>query len=172
MEFDKKDIHTRILEAGIFNYFSNQPAVLAYLNGQFVVRKGHFEKKEMMMKSLTNLQTNGVTQRFMNVPTKLLLKGKLNSEHELGRAPKVLADMNRFKTELVYLKTNCLDETQSVKSKKTEEYEYFSKEIEDLKILIKNMQVSGKNYTKPTFKLTEAVGLKALHDQFLKVGES
>ena len=73
----EKDIHTRILEAGIFHYFSNQPAALAYLNGQFVVRKEHFKKKEMMTKSLTNFQTNGVTQRFMKVPTKLLPKDKL-----------------------------------------------------------------------------------------------
>ena len=101
---DEKAIHTRILDAGIFHHFSNQPAALAYLNGQFVTRKDHAKKKNMMKKTLTKFQTNGVTQRFMKVPTKLCPKDKYNSERELERVTKELNVMKNFKSLLQIIK--------------------------------------------------------------------
>ena len=84
----ENDVHSRIMDAGIFQNFSNQPAALAYLNGQFIMRKEHTKKIEHMKRALKNLQMSGVTRRFMKVPTKLLPKDKYNSEQELGRAAK------------------------------------------------------------------------------------
>lgn len=138
-EFEK-EVHSKILEAGIFNNFANQPAALAYLNGQFMVRKEHSKKLEDMKKSVENFQKSGVTRRFMKVPSKLLDKDKYNSERELARAEKVLAEMKRFKADLVVLKRNCLDDAQSVKPKKLEEIGYYSDRIKEIIEIIENMQ--------------------------------
>ena len=79
------------MDVGVLNYFSNQPAALSYLNGQFILRKGHSQQIEKMGKSVKNFQNSGVTKRFMKVPTKLLPNDKYNSEQELSRATKVLS---------------------------------------------------------------------------------
>ena len=155
---DEKAIHTRILDAGIFHHFSNQPAALAYLNGQFVTRKDHAKKKNMMKKTLTKFQTNGVTQRFMKVPTKLCPKDKYNSERELERVTKELNVMKNFKTELVCLKKNCLDDNQSVKPKKLEEYDYYSKEIDEIKVVIKDMEMIREKLHETNLQINKSSG--------------
>ena len=50
----ENDVHSRYMDAGIFQNFSNQPAALAYLNGQFIMRKEHTKKIEHMKRALKN----------------------------------------------------------------------------------------------------------------------
>jgi hypothetical protein len=40
----EKEIHDKILDAGIFHHFANQPSALAYLNGQLILRKTHLDR--------------------------------------------------------------------------------------------------------------------------------
>ena len=154
----ENDVHSRIMDAGIFQNFSNQPAALAYLNGQFIMRKEHTKKIEHMKRALKNLQMSGVTRRFMKVPTKLLPKDKYNSEQELGRAAKVLGEMKRFKLELILLKKNCLDDTQSVKSKRKEEFVYYSDKIKDMINLIVDMEGLKNKLNETNLEINKSSG--------------
>jgi hypothetical protein len=58
----ERDIHDRICDAGIFYHFANQPSALAYLNGQIMLRKSHYEKLKKLEKSLNNFKNSGVTK--------------------------------------------------------------------------------------------------------------
>ena len=154
----EKDVHTRIMDAGIFDNYPNQAAALAYLNGQFMLRKEHSKKIDVMKKALKNLQMSGVTRRFMKVPTKLLPKDKYNSEQELGRAARVLSEMKRFKFELILLKKNCLDDAQSVKCKKKEEFVYYSDKIKDMINLIVDMEGLKNKLNETNLEINKSSG--------------
>ena len=126
----EKDIHDKILDAGIFHHFLNQPAALAYLNGQFILRRKHHDQIKKFENSISKFLKSGVTKRFLKVPTKLLPKDKSNCEQEVIRATKVVSDIEQFKKELLLMKKHCLDEGHSIKPKKREEYEYYSDTID------------------------------------------
>ena len=114
----ESEIHDRIVSAGIFQYFLNQPAALSYLNGQFMLRKKHLIKLEKLEKSVRNFEKSGLTRRFMKCPSKLLPQDKQNCEQELSRADRVMGEIQMFKKELILLKKNCVDENESVKPKR------------------------------------------------------
>ena len=64
-----------------------------------------------------------------------------NCEQELARAGKVHDELIRFKKEIILLKKNCLDETESVALKKVEEYTYYSEKVSNLTPLITSMVI-------------------------------
>ena len=127
--FHEAEIHQRIFAAGTFNYFGNQQAALAYLNGQYLMRKNQDAKIKDFEKSVGNFEKSGLTKRFLKIPSRLLPQDRSNCEREVARANKLVSDLGLFKEELIKLKTSCLDETKSVKRKKTEEFEYFSEKV-------------------------------------------
>ena len=47
------EVHRSIMESGTFSFFQNQPAALAYLNGQFILR---CKQKEKMQNLKTSTQ--------------------------------------------------------------------------------------------------------------------
>ena len=60
-------IHDSILAAGTFQFFKNQPAALAYLNGQLMLRKQHLKKFQMFENLVGKFEKSGLTKRFMKI---------------------------------------------------------------------------------------------------------
>ena len=134
------EVHRSIMEGGTFGFFQNQPAALAYLNGQIILRCQQKEKIQNLKKKVTSFQNSGLTQRFLKVPSKPLPQDKYNCEKETTRASKVMLELDLFKNELVILKKNCLDDHHSVRPKKKEEFEYYSEKLGDLIQMIDALQ--------------------------------
>ena len=61
LEFEK-GIHDKIMSAGIFLHFQNQPAALSYLNGQLTIRKNHLTMFKKLEKSVSNFEKSGLTK--------------------------------------------------------------------------------------------------------------
>ena len=116
-----------------------------------MTRIGNLEKK------VSNFQKSGLTKRFLKVPSKLLPQDKVNCEQELSRASNVMLEFELLMKDLIVLKKSCWDETQTLKPKKKEEYEYYSDKVlevtplmdalEDIQIKLKetNLQVNKSN---------------------------
>ena len=153
------EIHRRILAAGTFNYFKNQQAALAYLNGQFLLRKSQEAKIKAFEKYVENFEKSGLTKRFLKIPTKLLPQDRSNCEREVVRANKLVAYLNLFKEELIKLKYNCLDETKSVKSKKEEEFEYFSEKVLEMNHLKARIRNIGSKLNHTNIQINKSSGL-------------
>ena len=126
----EKNIHDKLVAAGVFNHYLNQPAALAYLNGQFILRRKYQDKIQKFENSVNNFLKSGVTKRFLKVPAKVLPKDKSNCEQEVVRSTKVATEIELFRKELLLMKKHCLDEEHSIKPKKREEYEYYSYTID------------------------------------------
>ena len=153
------EIHQKILNAGTFKFFLNQHAALAYLNGQLVLRKDHLKKIERLEKSLVAFKTSGLTKRFMRIPVKSLPNDKYHCERELNRAALTYDEMVRFLSELVSLKTDCLDDIQAVKPKKSEEYSYFDTVIEKIKSLSTEMKSIRQSLYKTNLVINQSKGV-------------
>ena len=153
------EIHQKILKAGTFKFFLNQHAALAYLNGQLVLRKDHLKKIERLEKSLVAFKTSGLTKRFMRIPVKSLPNDKYHCERELNRAALTHDEMVRFLSELVSLKTDCLDDIQAVKPKKSEEYSYFDTVIEKIKSLSTEMKSIRQSLYKTNLVINQSKGV-------------
>ena len=134
------EVHRSIMEGGTFGFFQNQPAALAYLNGQIILRCQQKERMQNLKRKVQSFQNSGLTKRFLKVPSKPLPQDKYNCEQETSRASKVILELHLFENELVILKKNCLDDHHSVKPKKREEFEYYSEKLADLMPLIAALQ--------------------------------
>ena len=153
----ESEVHAKIVSAGTFQNFQNQPSALAYLNGQIMLRKKMMTRIGNLEKKVSNFQKSGLTKRFLKVPSKLLPQDKVNCEQELSRASNVMLEFELLMKDLIVLKKSCWDETQTLKPKKKEEYEYYSDKVlevtplmdalEDIQIKLKetNLQVNKSN---------------------------
>lgn len=152
-------IHEKLLAGGSFHHFANRQSALAYMHGQFLMRKNQLTKIQGLEKAAGNLEKSGLTKRFMKVPSKLLPNDKVNCERELARATKLCTEIVLFKKELVILKKNCLDENQSVKVKKIEEFAYYSDKLVEVNSLMDKLEKIRSKLSSTNIQVNKSSGV-------------